>query len=76
MKKLYFPSIVLLLLCLSSCSVIGGIFKAGIVFTLIAVVVVILLIKKSVSLWKWTFCTIYLSDFTDFPDFRTSLKLQ
>jgi uncharacterized membrane protein len=52
MKKLYFPSIVLLLLCLSSCSVIGGIFKAGIVFTLIAVVVVILLIIWIASMFR------------------------
>ena len=44
MKKLYFPSVILLLLCLSSCTVIGGIFKAGAVVGIISVIVVIALI--------------------------------
>jgi TRAP-type C4-dicarboxylate transport system permease large subunit len=52
MKKLYFPSIVLVLLCLSSCSVIGGIFKAGAVVGVIAVIVVIALIIWIASLFR------------------------
>ena len=52
MKKLYFPSIVAFLLCLSSCSVIGGIFKAGAVVGIIAVVVVILLIIWIASMFR------------------------
>ncbi|CAN5267391.1 hypothetical protein BH09BAC6_BH09BAC6_20430 [soil metagenome] len=52
MKKLYFPSIILLLLCLSSCSVIGGIFKAGAAVGIIAVIVVILVIVWLVSMFR------------------------
>ena len=53
MKKLYIPSITLLiLLCLSSCSVIGGIFKAGAVVGIIAVIVVILLIIWIASMFR------------------------
>ena len=52
MKKLYFPSLVLLLFCLSSCSVIEGIFKAGAVVGIISVVVVIILIIWIASLFR------------------------
>lgn len=52
MKKLYFPSILLLMLCLSSCSVIGGIFKAGAVVGIIAVIVVILIIVWIFSMFR------------------------
>ncbi|HEY2583262.1 MAG TPA: phosphatidate cytidylyltransferase [Mucilaginibacter sp.] len=52
MKKVYFTSILLLLLCLSSCSVIGGIFKAGAVTGIIAVVVVILVIVWIASMFR------------------------
>lgn len=44
MKNLYFISVMLLMLCLSSCSVITGIFKAGVAVGIIAIVVVILII--------------------------------
>ncbi|WP_428328156.1 hypothetical protein [Mucilaginibacter sp.] len=52
MKKLYYPSAFLLLLCLSSCSVIGGIFKAGAVVGIIAVVVVIGIIIWIASMFR------------------------
>ncbi|HEY8781212.1 MAG TPA: phosphatidate cytidylyltransferase [Mucilaginibacter sp.] len=44
MKKLYFALPFLLLLCLSSCAVISGIFKAGVAVGIIAVVIIIALI--------------------------------
>ena len=52
MKKIYLPSALLLLMCLSSCSVIGGIFKAGAVVGIISVVVVILLIIWIASMFR------------------------
>jgi len=52
MKKLYFSSAVLVLLFLSSCSVIGGIFKAGAVVGIISVIVVIAIIIWIVSLFR------------------------
>ncbi|HEY0244815.1 MAG TPA: hypothetical protein VGC01_04570 [Mucilaginibacter sp.] len=52
MKKLYVPSLMLLLLCLSSCSVIAGIFKAGAVVGIIAVIIVIALIIWIASLFR------------------------
>jgi len=52
MKKLYFPSIILLLLCLSSCSIIAGIFKAGAVVGIISVIVVIVLILWIASMFR------------------------
>jgi hypothetical protein len=52
MKKLYFPSIILLMLCLSSCSVIAGIFKAGAIVGIIAVIVVIAVIVWIASLFR------------------------
>ncbi len=52
MKKAYFPSIFLLLICLSGCSVIGGIFKAGAVVGIIAVIVVIALIIWIASMFR------------------------
>jgi hypothetical protein len=44
MKKIHLPLILSLLMCLSSCDAIEGIFKAGVWVGVIAVVVVILLI--------------------------------
>jgi hypothetical protein len=52
MKKLYIPSVILTLLFLSSCSVIGGIFKAGAVVGIIAVVIVIAIIIWIASLFR------------------------
>jgi hypothetical protein len=52
MKKLYLPSIISLMLCLSSCSVIAGIFKAGAVVGIISVIVVIALIIWIASLFR------------------------
>ncbi|HEY8930610.1 MAG TPA: hypothetical protein VIM55_15515 [Mucilaginibacter sp.] len=52
MKKLYFPSLILMLLCLSSCSVIEGIFKAGAVVGIISVIVVIALIIWIASMFR------------------------
>jgi len=52
MKKLYFPSLILLLLCLSSCSAIAGIFKAGAIVGIIAVIVVIAIVIWIASLFR------------------------
>jgi hypothetical protein len=52
MKRLYFPSLILLLLCLSSCSVIAGIFKAGAVVGIIAVIIVIAIIIWIASMFR------------------------
>jgi 4-hydroxybenzoate polyprenyltransferase len=52
MKKLYFPAVILLMLCFSSCAVIGGIFKAGAVVGIIAVVIVIAIIIWIASLFR------------------------
>ncbi|MGZ3871580.1 MAG: hypothetical protein ACXVJD_01610 [Mucilaginibacter sp.] len=53
MKKSYFPFVLLLLMtCLSSCAVIGGIFKAGAVVGIIAVVIVIAIIIWIISLFR------------------------
>jgi hypothetical protein len=52
MKKLYIPSLLLLVLCLSSCSAIAGIFKAGAVVGIIAVIIVIAVIIWIVSLFR------------------------
>ncbi|MDB5122463.1 MAG: hypothetical protein JWP94_592 [Mucilaginibacter sp.] len=52
MKKLHFPFIILLMLCLSSCSAIAGIFKAGAAVGIIAVIVVILIIIWIFSMFR------------------------
>ncbi len=52
MKKLYFPFVIALLLCLSGCSVIAGIFKAGAVVGIISVIVVIALILWIASMFR------------------------
>jgi hypothetical protein len=52
MKKIYFPSLILMLLCLSSCSAIAGIFKAGAVVGIISVVVVIIVIIWIISMFR------------------------
>ena len=52
MKKIYFPTIILLLLCLSSCSLIAGIFKAGAIVGILSVIVVIALIIWIASLFR------------------------
>jgi len=52
MKKLYIPSVFLVLLLLSSCSVIGGIFKAGAAVGIIAVIVVIFIIIWIFSMFR------------------------
>jgi len=53
MKKYCFPLLFLTLAtCMSSCSVIGGIFKAGAVVGIIAVVVVIAILIWIISLFR------------------------
>jgi hypothetical protein len=52
MKRLYFLPLILLLLCLSSCSVIAGIFKAGAVVGIIAVIIVIAIIIWIASMFR------------------------
>jgi len=52
MKNIYLPSALLLLMCLSSCSVIEGIFKAGAVVGILAVIVVIALIVWIASMFR------------------------
>ena len=52
MKKIYVPLVFLTLLCLSSCDVIAGIFKAGAVVGIIAVIIVIALIIWIASLFR------------------------
>ncbi|WP_184549972.1 hypothetical protein [Mucilaginibacter sp. FT3.2] len=53
MKKFYIPSLlVLLMTVLNSCAVIGGIFKAGAVVGILAVVVVIAIIIWIVSMFR------------------------
>ncbi len=52
MKKIYFPTIILLLLCLSSCSLIAGIFKAGAIVGILSVIVVIALIIWIASMFR------------------------
>ena len=52
MKKLYFLPLFLLLFCLSSCSAIAGIFKAGAAVGVIAVIVVIILILWIASMFR------------------------
>ncbi|MEX8545985.1 MAG: hypothetical protein V5804_00160 [Mucilaginibacter sp.] len=52
MKKLNFSILVLTLMVLSSCSAIGGIFKAGAAVGIIAIVVVILVIIWLISLFR------------------------
>jgi hypothetical protein len=52
MKKLFLPSIIILLLFLSGCSVIAGIFKAGAVVGIISVIVVIVLILWIASMFR------------------------
>jgi len=52
MKKLHFTLIVSILICLSSCSAIEGIFKAGVWVGIIAVVVVIILIIWLISAFR------------------------
>jgi len=52
MKKLILPSLIILLLFLSSCSVITGIFKAGAVVGIISVIVVIVLIIWIASMFR------------------------
>ena len=52
MKKLSYLSVILLVLCLSSCSVIAGIFKAGAVVGIISVIVVIAIIIWIIFLFR------------------------
>lgn len=52
MKKLTVASVVLLMLCLSSCSVIAGIFKAGAVVGILSIIIVIALIIWIASLFR------------------------
>ena len=52
MKKLQLPLFVLLLVCLSGCSVITGIFKAGAVVGIISVIVVIVIIIWIASMFR------------------------
>ena len=52
MKKLHLPLILSILLCLSSCDAIEGIFKAGVWVGVILVVVVILLLIWLISAFR------------------------
>jgi hypothetical protein len=52
MKKINLLLLVLTIVCLSGCSVIGGIFKAGAVVGIIAVVVIIAIIFWIVSMFN------------------------
>jgi hypothetical protein len=52
MKKIHLLLILSLLMCLSSCSAIEGIFKAGVWVGVIAVVVVILLLVWLISAFR------------------------
>jgi hypothetical protein len=52
MKRYYFPFIIILLLCLSGCSVIAGIFKAGVAVGIISIIVVIVLIIWIASMFR------------------------
>jgi hypothetical protein len=52
MKKVHLPFILSLLMCLSGCDAIAGIFKAGVWVGVIAVVVVILLIIWLISAFR------------------------
>jgi hypothetical protein len=51
-NKLTFAAFVLAILNLSSCAVIGGIFKAGAVVGIIAVVIVIAILIWIISLFR------------------------
>ena len=52
MKKLQLPLILSILICLSGCSAIEGIFKAGVWVGIIVVVVVILLVIWLISAFR------------------------
>lgn len=52
MKKLNLLSIVLLMTVLSSCSVIGGIFKAGAVTAIIGIIILVVIIIWIASLFR------------------------
>lgn len=52
MKNLNFAVLVFALMLLSSCAVIGGIFKAGVAVGIIAIVVVIVIIFWIISLFR------------------------
>jgi len=52
MKKIYVLSVILLMLCLSSCAVIGAIFKAGAIVGILAVVIVVALIIWIASIFR------------------------
>jgi hypothetical protein len=52
MKKLNLLMLAILVMAMSSCSVIGGIFKAGAVVGVIAVVVVIAIVIWIISLFR------------------------
>jgi hypothetical protein len=52
MKRVHYLAIAFLMLCLSSCSVIAGIFKAGVAVGIIAIVIVIVIIIWIASLFR------------------------
>lgn len=52
MKKIYIPFLLMLVLLSGSCSVIGGIFKAGAAVGVIAVVVIIAVIIWVLSMFR------------------------
>jgi uncharacterized membrane protein len=52
MKKALVPFLSFLIICLSSCSVVGGIFKAGAYTGIIAVVVIIIVIALIFSWFR------------------------
>ncbi len=52
MKKACLPTLLLLTLCFSGCAVVGGIFKAGAVVGVLAVIIVVALLIWIVSLFR------------------------
>lgn len=52
MEKLYILSMLLLVICLSGCAVIGGIFKAGYIAAIISVILVVILVLWIASLFR------------------------
>jgi len=52
MKKYFILPMVALMLSLNSCAVVGGIFKAGAVVGIIAVVIVVAIIIWPISLFR------------------------
>lgn len=52
MKKLLLPTIILLMLCISSCSEIGGIFRMGAVVGVLSIIFAMVLVIWFASLFR------------------------